>query len=433
MTGIPVMEKNDLKIDEYTSSRKESILIIAFTISAFIAITVPALGAIFKYAVIPIIMLALYKTDSFEFLLFPLCFLDNQIGTYVAGRLTLLWIYLAAMILRWLFSKRKLIIRKDRLLPLVILFSYFIFASFDFGFNSLKMILVLFFFYQVSEQIQDNPQKLVKLYYVIIFSSLICALGLAFNLLGQGDAIRSEGIGFSDPNYASFICLIGFCASINYKCKSKIAQIIFILFDLIFVFAIFRSGSRAGLIILVIVILLHIIMGKGITKRLKRLSLISVISLTAIYIVFTMIDLPFVAGLIERWQYTFDTFQAGNMSRTTANRSDVFATYFSYYQNQNIFKILFGGNIIASSSLLSQSGGMVTHNVYLDYLMAFGAIGSIIMLYYNLKRIWQYYKKYVISGEPAYAAAVEIKLMAMVFGFTLAFATVNMWWVIFLL
>ena len=69
----------------------------------------------------------------------------------------------------------------------------------------------------------------------------------------------------------------------------------------------------------------------------------------------------------------------------------------------------------------------------LAIFMAFGAVGSIIMLYYSLKRIWQYYKKYKINGESAYAAAVEIKLMAMAFGFTLAFAKVDLWWVIFFL
>jgi hypothetical protein len=115
--------------------------------------------------------------------------------------------------------------------------------------------------------------------------------------------------------------------------------------------------------------------------------------------------------------------------RATADRTTITESYLNYYARQGIIRQLFGGNIIASPDLLTAVGSSsVTHNVYLDYLMAFGAIGGLIMLGFFIFRTIQYFVKYEVTDILEYKAVFLMKISTLMFGITLAFLQVPLWW-----
>ena len=113
------------------------------------------------------------------------------------------------------------------------------------------------------------------------------------------------------------------------------------------------------------------------------------------------------------------------MSELTAGRSYILNKYMEYFESQGLLRKLLGFNTVGSQTLFLKAGiNYVTHNLYMDYLLAFGFIGSIVLLYLYVTSIVVYWKKYRQSDNEIYLAVISIKLVGLVMGMALAMVQV---------
>lgn len=426
-----IIEKGNKKRSLIISER---LLVVLFCLVAFLIALVPELVLPLKYLVIPVVLILLLRFDSFNYLLFPLTFLDNMIGTYISSRFTLIWFYLLFLCFKLFILERRTVLSKDQIVLLMGVVLYFFGVALPvYGMNSIKMLLIVFCSSILSQDWYKKPEQLKKLQFVVIASALVSALSLAFGLAGTMDdaEMRAIGIGFKDPNYSSLVCCLGLCSSMNYK--SSKYKWLRIVITILFIFGVFRSGSRTGLIVTAAILIIELLSTHGIKKKLKGIVLAVAIVLFFLFFILPRFS-TILSPLILRLVITWNSFSRGDLISATADRTTIAESYLNYYKRQDIIKQLFGGNIIASPDLLTAVGcSSVTHNVYLDYLMAFGAIGGLIMLGFFIFRTIQYFVKYEVTDILEYKAVFLMKISTLMFGITLALLQVPLWWYVCLI
>ncbi len=424
------------------SEKFERILLFIFIVTLTLAITVPSLSVVGKYIFVPILLMILFKYDSFLFLVFPLAFLENSLGVYLMGKVTIMWFYLFLFAYKLYIKRYELTLKRDLIVPVIIVTLYFVFAIFEYETQSIKSIIIIILFYKLSSELKDDTRKLEDFNYVILLSSFMAAFCLVFgikdlSLVGTRfenlGVTRGTGIGFGDPNYTSFIILLGLCALINLRSHKIVLDIVNILLITMFIVAIFRSGSRAGLISVVIILIMKIATLKGLKNKIQALiGLSMIIALIVIFVKYVFV-LPNLEFLLTRWDETFYSLDAKDYKFMTANRTEIYSDYIRYLGSQDIFKMLFGGNIVGSDSIKQIAGGGVTHCTYIDYVLAFGMVGGLIITYYQIKRARLYYSLFKRTGESEYLTTLMMKVITLTFGISLAMLQVNLWWIIFFL
>lgn len=414
---------------------KEELLVLVFLVTATVIILVPSLSNILKYSVLPISIGLLYRYDSFDYLIFPLGFLDNSIGTLFMGRLTILIFYLPFLFYK-LFVGKRIILNGSYILVLFICLVYFVLAYPDYGNLSIKFMIIILCSMIIGEECISDHKRMDSLLTMLYLSALIPAIVLCFGLTGtEGATERTTGIGFSDPNYSSLICVIGLCVLLNLHFDKFYKKVFQATACFIVLIGIFRSGSRAGLLVAIGVVFLKILLMRGIAKKVKMIVAVAVVAVIGLFFInANVIKISNMDYIIARWEETWSAFSSGNIAYATAERSSISNAYMRYFATESALKQLFGFNVVGSQSLFIKIGRAgVTHNVFIDYLMAFGVIGSVIMFGLCFARLRRYYKLYRITNNLAYLAIVEIKVAMLVFGATLAMLQVHIWWFLFLI
>lgn len=412
-----------------SDKRYQQFLYVCFLICAFGTILFPGPGKIAKYVMIPVLMALMFRKPIFDDLLFPLTFLDNPIGTMFFGKITMLWIYLALLLAKY-FLNGDFRIKKRSFLILCICSVYFLIRIRQYQMSAIKMLLVVLSTMLMSNLYEDEPERLELLLFSIYTAALLQGISLSIGLTGTIEAAeRTTGIGFSDPNYASFICVCGFCALSNAQRKRTFDKVFCVLGCLLLVFGIFRSGSRSGFLVVTGVFLINLILLRGTKKKLRYLIIVLLIAAAFLYLTTVgVIRIPNLDKLLARWFSLFDSLKAKNYDSATTHRSKLLGYYWDYYVHQDLFHVLFGGNVMGSDSMLSVGHGKVTHNVYLDYLLTFGLVFSVVLFSFYVRRILRYYLAYRETGKGAYLGVAEIKLSALMMGASLAMVRVAQWW-----
>lgn len=411
----------------------ERLLVAVFYAAIFLVALFPQASLPLKYVVIPASLALMLRYDSFNYITFSLTFLDNMIGTYVGGHFTLIWFYLFALCLKIYIFERRPVLSKDRIVFLLGIILYFFAVSLSsLGMNSIKTVIIALCTYTLSLEWEGRPELLKKLQFVIICGALISAMSLAFGLTGtEGTDLRTAGIGFADPNYSALVCCIGLCACLNYR--SERLKWLPALCCVLFAFAVFRSGSRTGLLVLAALAMTKLPILSGAGKKLKWISFCALLVLVFVFFVLPAFS-DALGPLTDRLKATWSALSRGDLESATADRSYISAKYLEFFGSQGFLGKLLGGNVIGTQALFDGVGiNRVTHSVYLDYLMAFGLLGSLVMLSSQLLRLVKYFKIHRATGSPEYAAVMMMKLACLLFGAGLALLRVPLWWFVCLM
>lgn len=412
--------------------RKERLLVVAFIVSCALVILSPGVGPLIKYTLLPISIVGLYRFDSFNYLIFPLTFLDNAMGTFLFGKFTLMLFYLAVLLFKLVITgKRMPDLREMTFAAVCVLF--FVYAYHEYGNNSIKMIIIIICMLMVGNRIKDNPERLDNLLFTVYTSSLLPALSFAFGLSGTYKTTdRMAGLGYSDPNYASFICTQGLCALLNTKFVTKKGKIFQYLSVLIIFVGIFRSGSRSGLLVAIAILLMKVVFTQGVGKKMRILVLALAVAVLVLFVIGNVIEIPYMEELLWRWERTFSSLESQDYTLATVNRSDIAEGYMNYFSEQSLFGQALGFNVPASPKLLALADGQVTHNVYIDFLMAFGVLGTAYMFFQFFSRALWYFRQYRETSNPNFLTVFEMKLSMAIFGTSLSMLQVYSWWFVFL-
>lgn len=441
MTSTINIAKN-LQTDwrQRNSEFHERLLIVLFFVSIFIIDLnlSPQIGTVFKYVVIPVTLALLMRYDSFKLMLYPLLFLDDSIGTYVANRLTLLWFYLIIIfVLELMVRKKKAKYTFSDLIILFFLLYFVILGLSEHGMVYIKIFCVVFITQIILKQIESNSIFIRKFQFVVIYSALIPAISLILGLGGSMTGYnRQVGFGFSDPNYSAVVCALGLCCSLNISEQKKIWKVLQIIYSTIFVLAIISTISITGIILIAVILLMKLLYLNGVKRKIKGILIITLTALLVFAVIIPNINWQnwdaFIIRIID--VIGLRTSSTTNYSAITSGRTNIFSAYLSYFENQNGIKILFGGNVLNCNAIFGRIGmRAVTHNVYIDYLLAFGVFGALVLISIYIKKAMNYFRKFHVIKDTGYLSVAMMKIVMLVAGISLAYLESPFWWLIFVI
>ena len=272
--------------------------------------------------------------------------------------------------------KRKITIRKDLAIPLVIYMLYAIqyyvrFNSFMYGFlQPAKMIAVLWFLYSYlldENSILKDYRKIRIIFYAWMFG-IVTAL---FPVLLTSNAIGRLSALNNDSNLLSVQAVFVLaCLSVMYMNKTKLISFTVYLTSILFSLMIcLMCGSRNGFLLLSIV-LVSTILFNNTGNRIGKNFLI-IIGIAAI-IGFT-ISTSFVQSHISSIQRRLSLLeQSGNISN---GRFALWEEYIDVF-NSNIGLWLFGLGTYTFYGL-----PQMAHNLFLEDVASYGIVGIVILLF----------------------------------------------------
>lgn len=286
---------------------------------------------------------------------------------------------------------------------LSVLWSVDVYSTFikSIGYISLIALLCATSGYQYEEE------DVLFLKKALIWSSRLTAIFVI--LLGETLSARLtfNGILTEDPNYICSYYLFGLVNAlekmlVDYKLFSKIKYLIEIIIYLILVFA---SGSRGGLLAIVIAILTVVILNLLFNKfSLKNLFV--PILMVFISIIF-MLFLPYILPDYILSRFSFQEV----ISSQGSGRYNIWQYYIYIFTDSNILRQLIGYGANALVSLVKQYMPIyinVAHNMFIECLMGVGIIG--LLLYISM--LWQFIRSSYIHKN-IFAISVLIGMIAL--------------------
>ena len=417
----------------------EKIMVVVYAISIYTINVAPQFSNAIKYIVLPICILALFNTKSFDFLIFPLTFLDDSFGTLIMGRITFIWIYFALFMFKKLYiicrrSNNNFYIAKSDLwsdLATIFLSFYFtFFGVLEHGMPYIKCFFVVLCVLGFRNDLKSG-KTLSKLQFIIIVFSLVPAISV---ITGQGGHIsyfnRRIGFGFTDPNYCSSICLVGLCASLFIN-KKGVLRFLNVVIPGIFIIAVIICASLTGVTIAVGLIVLKIWTEGTLAKKVKYISTIILFSLLAFVVFAPKFGEEFFSSLTNRFDFLSLNSNL-SINDLTSGRTSIAMIYMNYFFGQGFLKQLFGGNVLNCSSLFSKIGGIhVTHNTIIDHLIVFGILGTVVMYILYINRLRKYMERK--KSDKKFYMIIFMKISVFLYSLTLAYLEVPVWWFMMLL
>lgn len=152
----------------------------------------------------------------------------------------------------------------------------------------------------------------------------------------------------------------------------------------------FLTTSKMFIFTLAIIILVNIFL-HFMKRQMKSWSFLLKIStvIIAIFFIFKDVFLTLFKRFIDRF---IDDPQNNTLKGFTSGRSNIQMSYINYI-SENIMLLLFGVGTEYGSYYDKLYGIFVAHNTYLDLILSFGVIGTIIIVLLTIKAIYPYIKK----------------------------------------
>lgn len=267
--------------------------------------------------------------------------------------------------------------------PLIVTFTYSLILSVINGFDNI-MVVAIFMLIAVLARLMCRcdiislKEIIVSMAITSCFSGVVGLVDNAYGLSYGAGSVSRFLSSYGDPN---FFCMFSVAAIVGlvYFKASRLKVIA------IFVLAIFcvLTFSKSVLILAALNIIIFLgktnIDGK---KKIKRivLTIVGVIALN--WVVENLYNQNILVNYIFR--FTQESTGTSSISVLTTGRSEIQMAFLDYYFNsQSIATMLFGNGYIGTRNIAHAIGLTVdtTHMVYLQILMDFGIVGSLLYLY----------------------------------------------------
>lgn len=318
---------------------------------------------------------------------------NDAMGTILLGSLSFPYL-LACLVILKLFSKRKFDKAELALFIIALLLEGELLIV---GFIGIKNFIYLMTYVLAVIALPRTSESFVKFTRGISAAVLIISLHAMFTggveyvdydeLLApfaEIAAVRKGvlGVGTGDPNFSSFIVNIGiicvFCDPYFKKWQK-------IVLSIPMFYAIALTASISGLLALLLIIAVMLLLGKNKLKSMVIL-LISLVLLVLFYQWYVSTNV-FKIGILDSYVMRIDeklmAFELGDMASLTTNRSRILEGHIEYFIEQPLVGFFIGGNSIIPT------GGGVSHNTYVGFLLQVGLIGAVILLSYIIRSLYR--------------------------------------------
>ena len=195
---------------------------------------------------------------------------------------------------------------------------------------------------------------------------------------------------FDDPNYLTFFCYISIISLLPLKLFNKNVRCIMIC---VFQICILSTLSMTGIVCGLIIWMIYLVLEHKLS--LKYLFIILCVCLCIMLGYDYGIqhkDIPILGDLAFRLSEKVTFLNSGDIAGITTGRSSYSEMHLEYFWNQNLAKIIFGGNL--ANTKIMQVGDMrfAAHNEYIDMLLNIGLLGTIIYFFCLIQKVVYFYR-----------------------------------------
>lgn len=352
-------------------------------------------------AIVALCLVFLAFSDKF-FLAYPIVlFFYTQFGLF-AG-LSILRLYSLLLFLNYLIlnrTRKELKVYYSDFFLFAVYFVYVILVltmkSYSLGISTLLNVIsigILAFFY-----LKDTEclKSFFKIYTIVALLSIPAGINQANNMINHqfvnGEMVEtSRFMGtFDDPNYLTFFCYIAIISLLTLKSFNKWVRWIMIF---VFQICIFSTLSITGIVCGAIIWMVYLVLEQKISLRyLFILPCICLCFMWGYNYGIQHQDAPILGDLAFRLSQKVTFLNTGDIAGITTGRSSYSEMHFQYFWNQNIGRIICGGNL--ANTKIMQVGDMrfAAHNEYVDILLNIGILGAMIYFYCIIQKIVRLYR-----------------------------------------
>ena len=266
-----------------------------------------------------------------------------------------------------------------------------IFTAINLAFDVFAFLIILSDNWSISEF-----EKVVKhLLLGCVLSTLIFCIAnpsTLTKLFGTGYRLSAYG---NDPNYLSAYILVGTAGVILcvYKRKITFQEVILLLLSVIV--GLFTASKMCifSLIGIYLVFIIYLIMKRDYKKLFGIIIKLTPFVLLALYFFGEQITY-LVEKFFLRFKQSFSDTEFGNL---TSGRSELLINYLNLIFN-NFTAFIYGRSTLYFNYYANLGFHFVAHNTYLDFILSWGVVGSIIfivILGVSLKDILSYKNKFI--------------------------------------
>lgn len=372
----------------------ENIVLIILYMLIGIAKWIPSIQDISMIVIIVGIFYFSLKDSLYK--LAPMFIFFNSSILYFSG-IAICDIFFACYLL--CFLKKKIYLKKKHLHPMFLVFIIYtmlVISKYNLSLAVEVLLSLLFCYFFLNDLMaKDKWRQFCNWYIVGIFSATIYGIknymdalaGVAF----EGESVRYT-LSFMDPNYAGLFLSIGLYMLIllkdNFRLMEKIVGVT------ICIVSILLTISSSAILCNAIVALFLIFSNGFKNINIKVIFKYAIIIVTFMIILFgiTKNYFPDAMRSFERFEQKVELLKSGELGSATTERSDIWKKHLQFFGNQKSpIKILIGGNYLTDRGFDAKHFSIVSHEVYIDSLVCFGLLGTLI---YVVTVIHQFFYKW---------------------------------------
>ena len=351
----------------------------------------------------------------FLFLVFLVFFTTPLESVEIFTNVSVVKLVSVALILVTLLAKKNVFDIKEPFLIIFLIYTVFTILSFLWSINkevtfqkSLTTILPNFIVTLIVSFAIKDREILGKMFMAYVLG---CCVAAAFSMYMyttefqsfEGDDYRVTVLN-QDQNELSFLLFFGIVSIIylfKYSVINKIAKGVLLLVPVIFAFVILTTGSRMGLILLLMLAVVLVFM------NFRRGKIIIVIPLILV------IGIVFVSLLPDTTTERLFQIQDQIKSRDLTGRVTIWSLGLSAFETKSAYVL--GTGYDSFESLVAEKTGLAlpAHNTYLCTFIETGAVGFLIYLSMIIYLLFKVY--YLIRKGSVFFSLLIIPLLATMF------------------
>ena len=306
---------------------------------------------------------------------------DNYFAEFSSLNEVLVIIVMISIGYKCLFYRKSIkLLRMDSYIIFVCL--YCIIISLLCGYRGMvNLAAILFFIVIVRIALNNGIISITELFLAfscaVVFSGIVGLRINAFGLSQGAGSVNRFVSALGDPNFFSLlsvVCVLGLNRLTNIKRFIKVTIIL-----IISVFALL-TFSKSLLLLIAINVLYYMYENK---IKVKKVVCFLIISSLFILFVTQIINVFWGKNLFTNYLFRFaERPGVITINSLTSDRYNIQQIALEYFSKQNIVALLFGNGYISTGNIYATLGVDVitTHSIYIQILMDFGIIGTLIFM-----------------------------------------------------
>ncbi len=376
----------------------------------------------------PIILVFLFFYDEYYLALPILLFFYMQL--VLPGGIVLFRVYSLLLLLKVI--KKAIPLDLTSLLPFLVITLYSVVAIFPHSIRLAVFLIfdMIFLLYYIRSYLMNRERfRSFFRYYVLaalaatVFGLLRMAgqLSTAVFVDGQWVYVTRFIATYNDPNYLGFFYNIAIFSLISLRLFRRVWLQRLLL--AIMYLALIATLSTTAILCNVGGIVLFLLLTKRIT--LKTVVTLALLSQGVLFLYNAALTRPIflLSDAALKVKSKLMEVDLGNFSSFSSQRTDLWADHLEYFREQSNFRMFFGGNVINAYVLDESTFSAVSHQEFIDMLLNFGLLGTMIMILAFLIRsgriLRSLYHKKQNGGEEVAVLLMKYVWVFYAFGLTM--------------